>query len=882
MKLVSCHIESFGKLQNFDYSFDDEKSIIHEDNGWGKSTLATFIRVMFYGFIGENKRTIVDNERKKYRPWQMGTYGGNIVFSVNGREYRMERRFGEKKSGSDEFALYDNATNLKSDDYSTNIGEEIFGIDLESFMRTVFIAQQDCGTEVTPNISAKIGNVSDQTADMGNYDDVQNVLKNEMNRLTPDRSTGKLSKLNMRISELNEKVRNKEFYVDNFTELERRLGEQIHKKEKKLEEQQAVQKELVRVSAIKDSQAGAERYKELCGQVANAKQEYENAKSFFPKDVPEKADIDAVIKRCDDYENALQTMKNFALSDDESRKRISLESFFNSGVPDEDKLRDIEGSIDKLSKLESERDASQLSDVEKRKLDDAKKLFENYKPSLEEIDNLSNEWGERKSKKEVLSSKRMNAELFKNANSANSGSESSYKTVGLLLIVIGIVAVISGGAIIVTTKNIALGAIVILVGGLLSVVGVVLSSGKNKKKTDGNSTDNSAYEQLLDEIAKDEDFIKRVEQGCIEMFDKLGMQYNEYDAPAELSRIRGLIKDYDELADRWQKGESPEREEEIKDLTISIAGFLGNYRQDVQSDYQKALYQLRSDVSDYSRLKDKMDKMQKASKERDDVGNEVKNYIISMGFEPEENLKDQLSLMNEKIISLNYSKDALKNSTERKEAFERDNDVTKFIDIDYTAETASLEELNGSFNKLKLEIAEVEDLEDSFRDQLGTTAQELETIESDEAELEELQEEYAADMRKYQIIAKTKEYLEKAKQNFSGKYMDDIKKSFEKYHNIISNSDEKYELDANLNIKLKEKGSLHELGVLSEGYKDLVGLCRRIAMVDAMYDMEKPFLIFDDPFVNLDESRLSGAVKFLDDLSKEYQIVYFSCHKSRC
>lgn len=447
---------------------------------------------------------------------------------------------------------------------------------------------------------------------------------------------------------------------------------------------------------------------------------------------------------------------------------------------------------------------------------------------------------------------------------------------------IGIVAVISGGAIIVTTKNIALGAIVILVGGLLSVVGVVLSAGKNKKKTDGNSTDNSAYEQLLDEIAKDEDFIKSVEQGCIEMFDKLGMQYNEYDAPAELSRIRGLIKDYDELADRWQKGESPEREEEIKDLTISIAGFLGNYRQDVQSDYQKALYQLRSDVSDYSRLKDKMDKMQKASKERDDVGNEVKNYIISMGFEPEENLKDQLSLMNEKIISLNYSKDALKNSTERKEAFERDNDVTKFIDIDYTAETASLEELNGSFNKLKLEIAEVEDLEDSFRDQLGTTAQELETIESDEAELEELQEEYAADMRKYQIIAKTKEYLEKAKQNFSGKYMDDIKKSFEKYHNIISNSDEKYELDANLNIKLKEKGSLHELGVLSEGYKDLVGLCRRIAMVDAMYDMEKTFLIFDDPFVNLDESRLSGAVKFLDDLSKEYQIVYFSCHKSRC
>jgi len=55
-----------------------------------------------------------------------------------------------------------------------------------------------------------------------------------------------------------------------------------------------------------------------------------------------------------------------------------------------------------------------------------------------------------------------------------------------------------------------------------------------------------------------------------------------------------------------------------------------------------------------------------------------------------------------------------------------------------------------------------------------------------------------------------------------------------------------------------------------------------MAMVDAMYDMEKPFLIFDDPFVNLDESRLAGAMKFLDNIAKDYQVIYFSCHKSRC
>ena len=266
MKLISCHIENFGKLQNFDYSFDQEKSIIHEDNGWGKSTLATFIRVMFYGFIGENKRNIIDNERKKFKPWQMGTYGGNVVFSVDEKEYRMERQFGEKKSGTDLFVLYDNTLNLKSDDYSSNIGEELFGIDMESFMRTVFIAQQDCGTEVTPNISAKIGNVSDQTADMGDYDDVQNALKKEMDRLTPNRSTGFLNKTEMRISELKEKIRNKDNYTSNITELSKRLKEQVDEKEKKQKELQNIQNELERVSALKDSLAGAEKYQELCEQ----------------------------------------------------------------------------------------------------------------------------------------------------------------------------------------------------------------------------------------------------------------------------------------------------------------------------------------------------------------------------------------------------------------------------------------------------------------------------------------------------------------------------------------------------------------------------------------------------------------------------------------
>lgn len=48
-----------------------------------------------------------------------------------------------------------------------------------------------------------------------------------------------------------------------------------------------------------------------------------------------------------------------------------------------------------------------------------------------------------------------------------------------------------------------------------------------------------------------------------------------------------------------------------------------------------------------------------------------------------------------------------------------------------------------------------------------------------------------------------------------------------------------------------------------------------------MYKEEKPFLIFDDPFVNLDDNNIKGAMKLLDEIAKNYQVIYFTCSESR-
>lgn len=38
---------------------------------------------------------------------------------------------------------------------------------------------------------------------------------------------------------------------------------------------------------------------------------------------------------------------------------------------------------------------------------------------------------------------------------------------------------------------------------------------------------------------------------------------------------------------------------------------------------------------------------------------------------------------------------------------------------------------------------------------------------------------------------------------------------------------------------------------------------------------------FDDPFINLDMDKTEGALQFLEEVSKEYQVIYFTCNDSR-
>lgn len=132
MKVLEAHIINFGKLHDATITFDGNLTTFLHENGWGKTTLSVFLKSMFYGMEHTTKKNISENEKKKYNPWQGGTYGGTLTFEHKGKTYRVSRTFSEK-ANSDTFELIDLATNMKSQDFTADLGTELFGVSKETY-----------------------------------------------------------------------------------------------------------------------------------------------------------------------------------------------------------------------------------------------------------------------------------------------------------------------------------------------------------------------------------------------------------------------------------------------------------------------------------------------------------------------------------------------------------------------------------------------------------------------------------------------------------------------------------------------------------------------------------------------------------------------------
>ncbi len=151
MKLISCHITAFGKFVNQAFDLSKDVVEIKQDNGWGKTTLITFIESMLFGMSASRGKQVADDIRQKYQPFQSGGYGGSLTFAYRGETYRIERTFG-KTPAMDTVKLYDkhNLPAYAFGETIDNLGELILGVNKESYHRTAYIAHGELTAQGLP------------------------------------------------------------------------------------------------------------------------------------------------------------------------------------------------------------------------------------------------------------------------------------------------------------------------------------------------------------------------------------------------------------------------------------------------------------------------------------------------------------------------------------------------------------------------------------------------------------------------------------------------------------------------------------------------------------------------------------------------------------
>ncbi len=202
MKIKKCYISSFGKLKDFTVDFNDKLTVINHENGWGKTTLASFIKAIFYG-LSDSKKSVAENERLKFKPWNSTErFGGYAIIERSGNEYKIERFFGSKASDDTVTVTDVNTGKVFS---AVDLGKKFFQIDEEGFLSTTYFTQKDFEIKSNPSITAKYNETCSIT-DAEQFEKTVEALETEIKKYKMRGDKGLINDVKHEIRDLTEKI----------------------------------------------------------------------------------------------------------------------------------------------------------------------------------------------------------------------------------------------------------------------------------------------------------------------------------------------------------------------------------------------------------------------------------------------------------------------------------------------------------------------------------------------------------------------------------------------------------------------------------------------------------------------------------------------------
>lgn len=864
MRILRLHVESFGTLKDFSLELASGMNVLYHQNGWGKSTLAVFIKAMFYGLPATSKRSLDENERKKYAPWQGGAYGGSLEFETADGVFRVERFFAAKESG-DQFALFDLSTNKPSQVYTQALGEELFGIDADGFERSTYLSQRSLsGGKDNNSIEAKLGNLLDDVGDIGNYDTAIAVLEKRRRYYVMTGNRGAIAEL-------------EESRLSLMTELERcrRLEEAMRAQEQELAEctEQLnatrntvleTRKRMEQVGLARERTALMEQKHKMLSELSELSAARDRIDAFLGDPLPTVAELGEQRTRLEQIAQARTRLEAIPSHPAAPDQLTRLREKYKKGLPNG---TDLERAT---------RDNEQLREIRVR--------YETVRDSLTQDDGQSERFAKGTPSKETLERARetlLRAKSFqktagaiphpKFVRNAQLPWALALVGVGILLSILSFLPALTG----VSVALFPIGCLCAVGGGIWAVVSLSLHT---KRRRDAAERDQKRTRLLED--------AQNAERQVVALLQ-------HYQMPAEdlsrsLTELALMSERYRENQQKRQRvrDELAQMKQRHAQLSERIRVYLSQFMTScaAKDDYRVEIEQLRRESELLVRLES-----EELKRITDRRGAQTLLAELQAAWTPFSHRYDPTGRMTaaeclEQVGAQLRERERLSREIVQKEQALKTFLTDKKLDgTDAPAEILSPEQLAAEERTMQARIADLQRRQATLKGSVERLSEDVDRIP--ELEGEALRIKLCIDEARANAatVSHTAAFLEDAKTALSTRYLDGMQSSFRHFLSVLC-AEEAPEavMDTSFAVRLREGGQTRSMESFSRGWRDAVEFCVRLSLTDALYtEGEKPFLLLDDPFVNLDDQRLDAARRLLESLSKQYQILYLVCHKDR-
>ena len=853
MKLISCYIEGYGKIKQQTYSFQDGITTLCLDNGEGKTTLASFIKAMFYGLEGYREGSTAFCDREHFYPFDKGSFGGNLTFSLNGKTYRIERYFAEKSTKGDSLKVYCNGE--LTDELGEDVGRAVFGVDEEAFCRTVFIGSGEIEIKSNSSINAKLGSFLQGMDEDNNFDDAKDVLEKAYKSYKPDRKSKNPTE---RIPQTEREIETLRIELDNVKKIQNNLEGKRAQEESLAAEIEVLQKQIVLGQEENERRTMFEHYGDMIAEIERKEKMAQAIAARYPMGLPTEEETLAV-SDCIIKEKQLEAQSSAAEFSAKDQERLaSLENRFVRGIPTEEQILAAERDMDTLASLETEIGLIRSKEPSLRE----KVLLQRFAHSHPTQESIAATAKKVEAYKQAKKEYEETPEWLHTAVGTPEAKNPS-KAYGLVAAIAALLCV--GGVALLALVNTLVGGVVLAVGFLVLLADAFMYL--NKKS---NTPQGGTMSALNPEKQKKEGTVRELEDGIKAMLMPYGY-HSGNGVVYDFAEMQKDVADYEQYlaSEAEQKQALSQKQEQKQALEQKLTAFFRGYGL-AGDTYIKLLSDLRGMVGEYYSLTER--KNTQATRKAELSKTLAENRAEIDGYKRKYGLTElRTADILEDVRTYARLCREIEEGKAKAAAYKEGKGLSQNAEgerVDLVALQVRLTEKQTEHGKLEREI-EADEMQ-------------AEKIPEKEAELAEAESRLKEYQEKYKLLKAAKEFLEKADGRLKDKYVKPIKDEFVYYAELLEKTlGERVEMNKNFEITFERNGAMRSEKHLSAGQRSLCALCFRLALIKNMYKDNLPFLILDDPFVTLDKGHMEKAKLLLTELSKQMQMVYFTCHESR-